>query len=1385
MRLVVDMQGAQTASRFRGIGRYTMALVREMARQRGEHEILLALSGSYADTIEPMRAAFSDILPFDAIHVYEVAGPVGGRDAANDARRQVAEIMREAYLSSLQPDIIFIPSLFEEYWGEAVTSVHSLGNSIPTAVTLHDLIPLVYREVYLKDPAMSRWYFNKLDHLRRADLLLAVSNASGREAIQYLNMPEEIVVTVSNACDDHFHPITLTNTHCAHLRNCYGIQRAFVMNTGGTDQRKYLEGLLRAFAGLPAKFRKAYSLVLVGREIEEQKAHYLAAAYECGLQAEEIVFTGYVADRELALLYNACTLLVFPSWHEGFGLPVLEAMSCGRAVIAADSSSLPEVMGRRDALFAPRDHLAITTKMVEVLGDIKFRRELEQHGLVQAKRFSWKTSAERAWNALEDLHQQWRRHTALPALTKRLRLAFVSPLPPQKTGIADYASELLPELSRHYQITLIVEQAQITDNWVQANAVVRDTAWFRANSHQFDRVIYQFGNSPFHSHMLDLLAEFPGMVVLHDFYISWACWHQDERADARGGWARTLLAGHGWSAVLKHAQIRDKTGVVSVATTYPCNLMVLQQALGIIVHSSYSRRLAQQWYGDRAGHDWTIIPLLRQLVQQSDKAIARKKLGLSEGDFVVCSFGMLDNTKLNHRLLDAWLNSPLVQDHRCRLVFVGENHGGEYGKNLLHKISQSASRARIAITGWVEMETYRTWLAAADVGVQLRTLSRGETSATVLDCMNYGLATVVNANGSMAELPSNAVRMLPDEFGDSELVESLVHLSRDDNYRVSLGAIAKAYIRDRHCPRRCAEQYASAMEIAYAKASQELFGLTEAIPKFSPSLDPREMPSLARALSVNFPPRPRKRQLLLDVSALVNTNLWSGIERVTRALLSELSLVPPDGWSVEPVCATSDGPGYLYARKFMCKFLGIPDDWAEDAPVQVWQGDIFLGLDFHRDVVIVQESTLRSWHARGVGIFFVTHDLLPVTKAKFFPSGAEVAHQRWLNVVSRFDGALCVSRNVADEFYEWLQVFGERRDRPFMLHWYHHGADIGNSAPSIGMPTDAQVILRTLMSRPTFLMVGTIEPRKAYLQTLQAFEELWERGMDINLVIVGREGWKPLPDAERRDIPQTVDALRNHAELGKRLFWLEGISDEFLERVYVQANCLIVASYGEGFGLPLIEAAQHGLAIVARDIPVFREVAGDHAYFFPDSRDPQAIRQAVQDWLNLHKNNAHPRSDALPRKVWKDSAKQILDAILGDRPSYKTWRPDGVQRYWGADPRLHTEVGERCDTVMRTTGKEGVMIYGPYVNLVPGKYKVTFSGDMEHLAGGEYFDVSANEGHVILEKSKITMGSSEKWSSTCDFEVRDEHRALEYRVTVTKNTSMSVALIAVERLSDV
>ena len=129
--------------------------------------------------------------------------------------------------------------------------------------------------------------------------------------------------------------------------------------------------------------------------------------------------------------------------------------------------------------------------------------------------------------------------------------------------------------------------------------------------------------------------------------------------------------------------------------------------------------------------------------------------------------------------------------------------------------------------------------------------------------------------------------------------------------------------------------------------------------------------------------------------------------------------------------------------------------------------------------------------------------------------------------------------------------------------------------------------------------------------------------------------------------------LDGHQERSKRLHWLHGVTDEELEKIYASSSCLIAASVDEGFGLPLIEAAQFKVPIIARDIPVFREVGGRHVTYFRGDMG-EDLATAVLAWLALYKTGSHQRSDEMPWLTWRESTKQLLANLFDDFPFTET-----------------------------------------------------------------------------------------------------------------------------------
>jgi glycosyltransferase involved in cell wall biosynthesis len=179
-------------------------------------------------------------------------------------------------------------------------------------------------------------------------------------------------------------------------------------------------------------------------------------------------------------------------------------------------------------------------------------------------------------------------------------------------------------------------------------------------------------------------------------------------------------------------------------------------------------------------------------------------------------------------------------------------------------------------------------------------------------------------------------------------------------------------------------------------------------------------------------------------------------------------------------------------------------------------------------------------------------------------------------------------------------------------------------------------MLERLYELPSFLMVGTLEPRKGHAQALEAFEQLWAQGENVALVVVGLPGW--MTDVLQRRI-------RHHDELGKRLFWFMQASDALVEKLYATCTVLLASSQGEGFGLPLVEAARHGLPVLARDMPIFREVAGTHATYF-SGLDAASLASAVREWLAAQQRGDTPAVAGMPAVTWSESAAQLVHLML-------------------------------------------------------------------------------------------------------------------------------------------
>src|SRR6476661_7578101 len=290
MRIVIDLQGCQSESGQRGIGRYSLALTESLARVAGVHEISLVLNAAFPQAVEWIRDRLSASIPRERIHVFATPIPVAESDGTNAWRALAAERIRDAYVSALRPDVLLLSSLFEGFVDDASTSIVARPERL-TAAILYDLIPLVRPDV-LATPEARVWYDRKLASLGRADLLLAISEHARSEAMAALDVSADRIAVIGTAADSAFRPSAVDNPPTADLRARFGISRPYVFYAGGFDERKNVRNLITAFAALAPELRERHDLVLAGHLDERERRDLRRLAEDHGVPRERLQFPG-------------------------------------------------------------------------------------------------------------------------------------------------------------------------------------------------------------------------------------------------------------------------------------------------------------------------------------------------------------------------------------------------------------------------------------------------------------------------------------------------------------------------------------------------------------------------------------------------------------------------------------------------------------------------------------------------------------------------------------------------------------------------------------------------------------------------------------------------------------------------------------------------------------------------------------------------------------------------------------------------------------------------------------------------------------------------------------------------------------------------------------
>jgi glycosyltransferase involved in cell wall biosynthesis len=796
----------------RGMGRYTQQQLRAVldADDRNEY-VLLVNRGNDLSLIVP------EVLEAEntSIEVYtpprrgapQESGASPERDPRHtDVLLRLAEDY-EAWMGCLDLDVYHATTPFLlEY------PLLLQFDTCPMVATFYDAIPLIFAEHYYGTTVFESLardhYLRTLELVKRAERILAISDAAGRDAVQECGIPPERIDRAWPLPDAVFRrlPEHLLRKLLAGLEHRLRLPARCVLTVTYPHYAKNLETLLEAYGGLPADVRTELPLVICCYLSDDSRRLVMRLAEQAGI-ADDIVLTGVVSDAELCALYNRATVVVHPSRYEGFGLPIVEAMACGAPVVTTTSSSMPEAAGDAAILVDPDDVAGFTDALARLARDPDLAAELRDRGFRQVQRFNPRQLADATLRCYERAA-----HPIPTPASDRLRLAVWTPLPPAQSGIADYSAELLEGLSPHCELEVFVDDGYLPANECLDRYPVRHFTAFgrRQAQHPFDAVVYQVGGSMFHHYMSEALRAHPGIVVLHDLMWSHVLytWAQEQ---GDGEAFRTTLAELEGRAALEEFDAldpADMAGLWDFLRAHPMLEPVIGGSLAQIVHLDAA---ADQLLAAHPGANPWVVPMGVDDPCAGDVTmtprLARCTLkGIPLDAFVVGTYGIVHPSKRLEACIEGFAGLA-ARYPDALLLIVGRALQESYAAELEKLAANLGLGGRVQLTGHVERTKLDAYLKAADVIVNLRTPLNTHMSATLMRAIATGRPVIINDLPEWRFLPDGAVWRVPADGEVPALTEALTSLAGDPGLRSRMAADARTFYEREGTIGRMAERY--------------------------------------------------------------------------------------------------------------------------------------------------------------------------------------------------------------------------------------------------------------------------------------------------------------------------------------------------------------------------------------------------------------------------------------------------------------------------------------------------------------------------------------------------------------------------------------------------
>ncbi|MCI8285811.1 MAG: glycosyltransferase [Firmicutes bacterium] len=723
-------------SKNRGIGNYALSQFKAMIENDNNNKYFFFNMFEAFSMSEIVNSEnIEDIYLFSGIK-YELISDIEYKDIVGDIIKN--------FIKDKKIDVFYITSPFES---QIIRYEKKWFNGIRVIATVYDIIPFVMKDIYLRDKSTYEYYISCIEMLRWMDEYLVISESVKTDMIKYLNFPEEKIHVIYGAVDaDAYKEIKISDLEKQELFNKYKIDSDYIMCTGGDDHRKNIEGLIKAYAMLDKDIIHNYQLVVVCKLSEISYEKYTSLIKKLNITGR-VILTNFVTNVDMIKLYNLATLMAFPSLYEGLGLPILEAWSCGIPVLTSNNSSLDEIGKDAAILVDPYDVKDISKGLKYALTEADLD-ELIRKGKEKLKLFNWSGVAEKAINIINNISPNIDVDTDKDSVNK---IAMFTPLPPIQSGISDYSVDIITQLSNKFDIDVFIDDYKANCE-LPENVQIFNHKKFKKKYSEYDRIIYQVGNSLYHQYMFDYIKKYKGIIVLHDYRLNNVLEAMYLYKDYKPKIFKRNLAED-----LNENEIDDYMNNVSngLKNELSINGFVTNYADRIIVHSEYAKR---ELLRKKINYSVNIIPLYAKINVNATDILYSEKLNINNTTIVFSSFGHIHETKRTIPILKAF--KKLEEHHKeIKLFFVGKM-AEELSEQFYKCINENNLDSKVIVTGYIDLNDFENYIDISDICLNLRYPYNGESSASFMRLLGKGKCTIVNKIGSFSEIPENACVMI-------------------------------------------------------------------------------------------------------------------------------------------------------------------------------------------------------------------------------------------------------------------------------------------------------------------------------------------------------------------------------------------------------------------------------------------------------------------------------------------------------------------------------------------------------------------------------------------------------------------------------------------------